>query len=594
MGKYRFLVLAACQIGCGGSTKDERSSPSAAVVGHHPDSTSKGEDTPTGAAATSAETLPSPSGDTDTGVGVIPTPDEADASADNDVAVTPAPNQADAGVPTEVLTDPAVSSQQPDILQPIVDDGGKLAWVVSAAGDGHDRSEDVAAFSDGSLLVTGLFGNSNPDIVFGPGEANQTTLTANHSVGDMFIARYNADGSLAFAKNHNLTYPDTRRAIAPLTDGSFVVSGSYWGGTIFGRGEAGAVATPEAEYGAFVAKHAADGSIVWVTRVTGAGMASIAAVSDGFVVTGSLAETAVFGVGTDAQTTLELLPQDPPPDSTDPDEALEDARNHFVAKLASDGRVEWVKRSGGSYWNEYRDIAVLPDNSVVLAGTMDDVAVFGAGETDETELVSEGENDVFVAKYRPDGSLAWATRAGGVGYDGGISLSSLADQSVVVVGHYAGPAVFGLGEPNETTLDESGGVAFMAKYAPDGTLDFARALSGGEVMRAASLEDGTTLVTGTFWATATFGAGEPNETTLTSVERDVFLAKYAPDGRLAWVKQVVGVDLWNEARGMTLTRDAVFIAGHFSQRATFAPGELEETTILDQGMSDMFVAKYWL
>lgn len=583
MGKYRYLVLAACQIGCGGSSKDEHSSPSAAVVGEDADSTSRSEET--SIAEPPAETSSGPGGDVDTTI--TPTPDEADASVDTDVGVTP--DEADAGAPNEQLTDPAV-----DPLEPIVDDGGKLAWVMSAAGDGHDRAEDVAAFADGSLVLTGLFGNTNPDIVFGAGEANQTTLTANHDVGDMFITRFNADGSLAFAKNHNLTYPDTRRAIAPLTDGSFVVAGNYWGGTVFGRGEANEVATPDTEYGVFVAKHDADGSIEWVTRVTGAGMPSVAAVSDGFVVTGSFVETAVFGVGTGTETTLELLPQEPPPDSTDPDEALEDPKNHFIAKFASDGRVEWVQRTGGSYWNEYRDIAVLPDDSVVLAGTMDDVAVFGAGETHETELLSEGENDVFVAKYDADGSLAWATRAGGLGYDGGISVSSLADQSVVVVGHYAGPAVFGAGEANETTLEDSDGVAFMAKYAPDGTLAFARALSGAEVMRAASLGDGTTLVTGTFWATATFGAGEPNETTLTSAERDIFVAKYAPDGRLAWVKQVVGVDLWNEARGISLTDDAVFIAGYFSQDATFAPGEPEETTITDTAMNDLFVAKYWL
>lgn len=591
MGKYRFLLLAACQIGCGGKATDEQSSPLSAVA-EHSGPTSTSDDSPgntTSASEARGETSPRSSGECAADVAVTPTPDEVDASVNTDVAVTPALDEADAGTPTESLTDGVI-----DPLQPIVDDGGKLAWVVSAAGDGHDRSEDIAAFADGSVLVTGLFGNSNPNIVFGSGEANETTLTANHSVGDMFITRFNADGSLAFAKNHNLTYPDTRRAIVPLTDGSFVVSGNYWGGTIFGRGEAKEVATPEAESGMFIARHDADGSIAWVTRVTGAGMPSIAAVSDGFVVTGTFTETAVFGAGTATEVTLELLPQEPPPDPSDPNEALEDAKNHFVAKLASDGRIDWVKRTGGSYWNEYRDIVALPDDSVVLAGTMDDVAVFGAGETGETALVSEGENDVFLAKYRPDGSLAWATRAGGVGYDGGISLSRLADQSLLVVGHYTGEAVFGAGEARETTLGESGGSVFMAKYAPDGTLVFVRSLGDAEVLRAASLEDGTTLVTGAFWATATFGAGEPNETTLTSVERDIFIAKYVPDGRLAWVKQVVGVDLWNEARGISLTRDAVFIAGFFSEQATFAPGEPEETTITDTGMDDMFVAKYWL
>lgn len=589
MGKYRFLIVAACQVGCGGISADKQSSPLSVVDADSGATSGRDESSSDEDVSSTRASEPSTSADVDTEVAVTPTSGDVDASVDTEVAVTPTPGEVDASVPAETSTAPI------DPSQPIVDEGGKLAWVVSATGEGHDRGEDIAAFEDGSLLVTGLFGNTNPNIVFGLGEANQTTLTANHDVGDMFITRFNADGTLAFAKNHNLTYPDTRRAIAPLADGSFVVSGNYWGGTVFGRGETNEVATPEEEYGTFVAKHNADGSIAWVTRVTGAGMPSIAAVSDGFVVTGSFTETATFGVGTSAETTLELIAQAPPPDPTDPNEVLEDAKNHFVAKLTSDGSVEWVKRTGGSYWNEYRDIVALPDDSVVLTGTIDDEAVFGPGETSETTLVSEGENDVFVAKYLPDGSLAWATRAGGIGYDGGLSLSPLADQSVVVVGHYTDSAVFGADEANETTLEESGGRAFMAKYGPDGSLTFARSLGSAEVIRAASLADGTTLVTGAFWASATFGAGEPNETTLTAPgERDAFLAKYAPDGRLAWVKQVTSVDLSHEGRGITLTSDAVFVTGYFYQDATFAPGEPEELTLTDTGYGDLFVAKYWL
>ena len=44
---------------------------------------------------------------------------------------------------------------------------------------------------------------------------------------------------------------------------------------------------------------------------------------------------------------------------------------------------------------------------------------------------------------------------------------------------------------------------------------------------------GSSVVTGSFVGTATFSAGEPNETTLTSRgENDVFVAKYSPGGAL--------------------------------------------------------------
>lgn len=64
------------------------------------------------------------------------------------------------------------------------------------------------------------------------------------------------------------------------------------------------------------------------------------------------------------------------------------------------------------------------------------------------------------------------------------------------------------------------------------------------------MPDGSAIVTGFFGHTdsglhlggsATFGDGEPNETTFTSDgSDDVFLAKYASDGMLVWAKRAGG------------------------------------------------------
>ena len=52
---------------------------------------------------------------------------------------------------------------------------------------------------------------------------------------------------------------------------------------------------------------------------------------------------------------------------------------------------------------------------------------------------------------------------------------------------------------------------------------------------------GNSYVTGNFEDTATFGAGEPNETTLTSAgSSDILVAKYDPSGALVWAKRAGG------------------------------------------------------
>ena len=55
------------------------------------------------------------------------------------------------------------------------------------------------------------------------------------------------------------------------------------------------------------------------------------------------------------------------------------------------------------------------------------------------------------------------------------------------------------------------------------------------------LSDGSSLVTGMFGGTATFGPGEPEETTLTPAGgANIFVARYNPDGTLAWAKRAGG------------------------------------------------------
>ncbi len=71
---------------------------------------------------------------------------------------------------------------------------------------------------------------------------------------------------------------------------------------------------------------------------------------------------------------------------------------------------------------------------------------------------------MFIAKYTPDGSLLWAKRAGssvpaaGTYADAsGIAVDAVdAAGNSLVTGWLQGTATFGAGEPNETVLDSSG------------------------------------------------------------------------------------------------------------------------------------------
>jgi hypothetical protein len=169
-----------------------------------------------------------------------------------------------------------------------------------------------------------------------------------------------------------------------------------------------------------------------------------------------------------------------------------------------------------------------------VTGYFNGSATFGPGEPNQTVLTSAGSNDIFIAHYNPDGTLAWAERAGGASSyaDEGLGITTLSDNSTVVTGNFYESATFGEGEPNQTVLTSAGTYdIFIARYNPDGTLAWAKRAGGASEYDygygITTLSDDSTVVTGVFEISAIFGPGEPNETVLTSAGyRDIFIARF--------------------------------------------------------------------
>lgn len=99
------------------------------------------------------------------------------------------------------------------------DCAGALAWVKPAGGGDRDYAYGVSVAADGSVYVTGTFGD---DATWNPGEADATERSA--SQNDMFVARYAADGSLLWVKDTAGNAED-EGSRAGVVDGGVVVTG---------------------------------------------------------------------------------------------------------------------------------------------------------------------------------------------------------------------------------------------------------------------------------------------------------------------------------------------------------------------------------
>ncbi len=228
---------------------------------------------------------------------------------------------------------------------------------------------------------------------------------------------------------------------------------------------------------------------------------------------------------------------------------------------------------GGDYGNA---VSVLSDGSTITTGAFAGTATFGA-----TTLTSDGGQDVFVAKINPDGTWAWAARAGGTSGAYGRAVGALSDGSAVITGVFYGTATFGA----TTLTSDWGSDVFVAKTNPDGTWAWAARAGGTSAANGravGALSDGSAIITGVFYGTATFGA-----TTLTSDGgSDVFVAKTNPDGSWAWAARAGGTSSdYGYAVG-ALSDGSAITAGAFAGTATFGA-----TTLTSAGSWDVFVAK---
>jgi prepilin-type N-terminal cleavage/methylation domain-containing protein/uncharacterized delta-60 repeat protein len=309
---------------------------------------------------------------------------------------------------------------------------------------------------------------------------------------------------------------------------------------------------------------------------------AITYLSDGSsVITGGFNETATFG---EAPGTVQSL-------------TSTGSNDIFIAKYNPNGSLAWAKKAGGTSFEYGYGITSLSDGSSVVTGIFNGTATFGEAPGTVVNLTSTGRNDIFIAKYNPNGSLAWAKKAGGTSFEYGYGITSLSDGSTVITGEFEGTATFGEAPGTVQSLTSTGrNDIFIAKYNPNGSLAWAKKAGGTSFEYGygiTSLSDGSTVITGGFNETATFGEAPGTVVNLTSAgSYDIFIAKYNPNGSLAWAKKAGGTSFEYGSGITSLSDGSTVITGGFNGTATFgeAPGTVVNLT--SAGSYDIFIAKY--
>lgn len=370
------------------------------------------------------------------------------------------------------------------------DASGSVQWAGQIGGDKTETASALVTDSQGNLFVTGDFTSSH--CLFG----SLTLTNAQAGDSDLFLAKYSPQGSLEWALSGSGTRDDVSRGLALDSDGNVIIVGDFSSPAITLRGH---VINNVGGTDVLVAKFSPQGEVLWARSAgysaTHEGNAVAVDAGKNVYIAGKLWGRTRFG-------------------KTELDSHFD--HDTFLGKWNADGEILWARQLGSLSVAVARSLAVDLDGNLIMAGYLDQTCDF-----DESTVIAHGSQDVFLAKFNPQGGVIWAENFGGPGSD----------------------------TPRSLALDSAGNI----------------------------------YLTGSFTETADFGG----VTLTTGGQRDLFLVRCDPIGQVAWAKQAGGTRADDGFALVVGDPNQVFVGGSFAGTASFDA----LTYSSSEGSGDAFLAR---
>ncbi len=374
-------------------------------------------------------------------------------------------------------------------------------------------------------------------------------------------------------------YARTRSA-AVDDQGNLFVIGTYSSTVDFDPGIDSVNITSKGGSDIFLVKYDIGGNYLWVNALGGFG-------NDG----GSLVQTDALGNVYIVGSFQYSVDFDPGPDSIGL--TTNGSSDIFMAKYDNNGNYIWAKNIGGPKSDGVNSFALDGSGNIYLTGSFYETVDFDPG-SGTANLWSNGQNDVFIAKYDNNGNYVWAKSVGASYYDYSYSIDLDASGNVYITGDFHLTVDFDPG-PGTASLTANNRDIFIAKYDKNGNYIWAKNMGGGkwDIGHSISVDaQGNLYITGLMNDTADFEPGVGTAYLISNGSFDIFLAKYDTDGNYLWANNFGS---YYADQGLGICTDGngnIYIIGHYQGTfIDFDPGS-GYATISSNGGQDVFVAHY--
>lgn len=406
-----------------------------------------------------------------------------------------------------------------------------ITWFTYYGGtDTEDLFEgELAIDGKGSPLLAG--NTSSPQYIASTGAYQ---VTYGDGGVDGFVAKFKQNGQLAWATYYGSYDRDGCHAIA--ADGAYNV---FVGGNTYSNSGISTVGAHQEIFGgsmdAFLVKFNSSGIRLWATYYGGTGYGD-----------------QINGVECDASGNVFFTGYTCSPNNISTPGAYQEVYNGvddvtgdvMVGEFTNDGSLVWASYLSGPGQDRAHDIVLMQNGDFYIEGTCESTTEFTTAGIHQSTY-GGGPQDAFIAKWHANGALAWCTYYGGERDEHGRGLAIDSANNAYIGGWTSsttGISTPGSAQPAWFTGYNNQGVpspdAYIAKFTPEGTLAWGTYYGGKDLERSRGItvdkKKNIIYVVGQTGSKSNVASVNIFKPDTGLIEQEGFISKYSDSGVLMY------------------------------------------------------------